>query len=108
MTAPRPRARLRGGARTDVEVERDDLRELLRAIVDSLDVPEGPEQASLLHRRAALIVSAGHAILSGRTPTPEIPWESAFLRRKAAEDASADKPVPFVLTDKADTAVTHG
>ena len=107
MTATQPRAGLRGG-KPAAEVERDDLNELLRAIVEALDVADGPERAPLLGHRASRVVAVGHAILTGRTPASLIPEETAFLRTKTAEDAVAEKPVPFVLTTKELVAVIHG
>ncbi|MFF4548651.1 hypothetical protein ACFY1J_31200 [Streptomyces sp. NPDC001406] len=90
---PEPPPRVEGG-KPAVEVERDDLRELLRAIVEALDVPDGAGRSPLLDRRSARIVEALRAVLTGKTPSPGIPWETAFLRMKTAED----RPVPYALT----------
>ncbi|MGC9540228.1 hypothetical protein [Streptomyces sp. UG1] len=97
-SAPPPRA---SGGQPAIEAERNDLRELLRAIVEALDVPDGPQRAPHLDRRSARIVAAGRAVLTGRTPAPQIPWETAFLRTKTAQDAVVDRPVPYALTDRA-------
>lgn len=105
MTATQPRAGLRGG-KPAAEVERDDLNELLRAIVESLDVPVGHERAALLDRRAARVVTALRAVL-GDLPTAGIPWETSHLRAKTAVDMVFENPVPYVLTDKARVAVSH-
>ncbi|NUR04348.1 MAG: hypothetical protein HOY79_49945 [Streptomyces sp.] len=105
MTATQPRAGLRGGKPAH-EVERDDLNELLRAVVEALDVPGGPERAALLDRRAARVVTALRAVL-GELPSAGIPWETTHLRAKTVADMVFEKPVPYVLTNKARVAVSR-
>lgn len=106
MTGTQPRAGLRGG-KPAAEVERDDLNELLRTIVEVLDVPGGADRSALLDRRASLVVATLREVL-GDLPTASIPWETWHLRAKSAEDQVFEKPVPYVLTDKARLAVIHG
>ncbi|HEY6116295.1 MAG TPA: hypothetical protein VI172_10080 [Candidatus Dormibacteraeota bacterium] len=72
------------GGRNIAETERDDLRDLLAAIRDALDLPPGRQRAALLDGRVLLILGTVRDVLDGRAAY--IPFETDLLRRKVAED----------------------
>ncbi|WAZ20245.1 hypothetical protein STRCI_001346 [Streptomyces cinnabarinus] len=72
------------GGKPAAMVERDDLRDLLAAIRDALDVPPGPERSALLGDRALLVGGVLRDVLDG-TPAFDIPSETDYLRRTISE-----------------------
>lgn len=72
------------GGKSAVEAERDDLRDLMAAIRDTLDLPPGHQRPALLDGRVLLVLGTLRDVLDGRAPF--IPFETDLLRRKVAED----------------------
>lgn len=77
------------GGRTTAEAERDDLRELLAAVGDALDLPAGPQRPALLGDRALLVLGTIRDVLDGRVRAPFIPFETEQLRLKLSETHQA-------------------
>jgi hypothetical protein len=80
--APRPI-----GGKSASQAENGDLRDLLAAIRDALDVPHAPDQAAVLEDRALLVCGTIRDALDGKAPY--IPFETQLLREKlAAQDGA--------------------
>lgn len=75
------------GGKSAAEVEVEDLRDLLAAIRDALDVPPGPQRAALLGDRVLLVGGVLRDVLDG-TPGLDIPWDTDYLRRYGTEGGS--------------------
>lgn len=73
------------GGKSAPEVERDDLRDLLAAIRDALDVPPGNRRAATLDGRVLLVLGMVRDVLDGKVQVPYIPFETELLREKTAE-----------------------
>ncbi|MFD7793555.1 hypothetical protein [Streptomyces sp. NPDC059759] len=86
---PDLRFTLRGTSRSEAEVERDDLRDLLAVIRDALDIPANPRREELLSARTLLISGTLRDVLDG-TPVMGIPWETDLLRRMVREGGGPD------------------
>jgi hypothetical protein len=76
------------GGKHAAEAERDDLRDLLAAIRDALDLPPGNRRPVLLDGRVLLVLGTVRDVLDGRVPL--IPFETDLLRRKIREDGGSD------------------
>jgi len=76
-----PRA---SGGTSAPEVENGDLRDLLAAIGDALDLPPGNRRPALLDGRVLLVLGAVRDVLDGRARF--IPYETELLRQKVSED----------------------
>lgn len=76
------------GGKTAAEAERDDLRDLLGAIRDALDLPPSAHRPALLDGRVLLVLGTVRDVLDGKVPL--IPFETELLRRKVAEDGGRD------------------
>ncbi|MEV7684522.1 hypothetical protein [Streptomyces bungoensis] len=74
------------GGKSAVEAERDDLRDLLAAIRDTLDLPPGVRRQALLDGRVLLVLGTVRDVLDDKVRVPFIPFETDLLRRKVAED----------------------
>lgn len=74
------------GGKTAIEAERDDLRDLLAAIRDALDVPPGNRRQALIDGRVLLVLGTVRDVLDDKVRVPFIPFETDLLRRKVAED----------------------
>lgn len=72
------------GGKSAVETERDDLRDLMAAIRDALDLPPGNQRPALLDGRVLLVLGTLRDVLDGKVPF--IPYETELLRQKVAED----------------------
>ncbi|MFF0139752.1 hypothetical protein ACFYRN_25270 [Streptomyces sp. NPDC005227] len=70
--------------RTPAEVERDDLRALLFAVREALDLPHGPQRDAYLSARASLVCGALRDVLTDTTVLG-IVWETDLLRRMVRE-----------------------
>jgi hypothetical protein len=81
-------ARVSGGKST-AAAERDDLRDLLAAIRNALDLPPGPQRPVQLDARVLLILGVLRDVLDGRVKTPLIPFETETLRQKTSEGSHA-------------------
>lgn len=77
-----------GGGKPAAEVENGDLRDLLAAIRDALDVPPGNRRPALLDGRVLLVLGTVRDVLDGKVPF--IPFETDLLRAKVAEDGGPD------------------
>ncbi|CBG73065.1 hypothetical protein SCAB_60461 [Streptomyces scabiei 87.22] len=75
-----------GGGKHAAEVENSDLRDLLAAIRDALDIPPGNRRPALLDARVLLVLGSVRDVLDGKVPL--IPFETEMLRSKLAEDGS--------------------
>ncbi|MCM1977194.1 hypothetical protein [Streptomyces sp. G1] len=71
------------GGKHAAEVERDDLRALLAAVRDALDVPPGPERRALLGDRALLVGGVLRDVLNGHAL--DIEQETAYLRARISK-----------------------
>jgi hypothetical protein len=71
------------GGKSAPEAENHDLRDLLAAIRDALDVPPGPKRAAILGDRVLLVGGTIRDVLDGKVPY--IPFETDLLRRKTSE-----------------------
>ncbi|MFD1656930.1 hypothetical protein ACFSL4_01445 [Streptomyces caeni] len=72
------------GGKSAIEVERDDLRDLLAAVRDALDLPPGHRRPALLDGRVLLVLGTLRDVRDGKAAF--IPYETDLLRRKVAED----------------------
>lgn len=71
------------GDKTAAETERDDLRDLLAAVLETLTTPDtAPPDATLLLRVMA-VRGTLRDVLDGNA-TLGIPWETAYLRKETA------------------------
>lgn len=73
------------GGKSAAAAENSDLRDLLAAIRDALDVPPGPQRQALLGDRVLLVGGVLRDVLHG-TPGLDIPWETDYLRRSCTQD----------------------
>ncbi|MFI5973603.1 hypothetical protein [Streptomyces sp. NPDC051452] len=68
-------------------IERNDLRDLLKAVRDALDVPPGHRRPTMLDSRALLVVGTLTDVLDGKASLG-IAWETELIRQKVREDGS--------------------
>ncbi|MFI1767455.1 hypothetical protein ACH41H_36150 [Streptomyces sp. NPDC020800] len=66
-------------------VQRDDLRDLLKAVRDALDIPPGNRRPALLDSRALLVLGTLNDVLNDRACLG-IAWETEIIRQKVRED----------------------
>ncbi|MER5909526.1 hypothetical protein ABT124_03220 [Streptomyces sp. NPDC001982] len=71
------------GSKPAAEIERDDLRDLLRTVLEALDMPFDARRDALLNMRVISVVGTLRDVLGGKA-TNGIPWETDYLRKDIA------------------------
>jgi uncharacterized protein (UPF0261 family) len=71
------------GGKSTAETERDDLRDLLAAVLEALDLPADPRRDITALMRIGAVTGTLRDVLNGDA-TNGIPWETDYLRKEIA------------------------
>ncbi|MGP4085428.1 hypothetical protein [Streptomyces sp. KR55] len=76
-----------GGGQSPAEAERNDLRDLLAAVLEALDMPFDPMRDLTAMLRIGAVTGTLRDVLNG-SATNGIPWETDYLRKEIARLAA--------------------